>query len=77
MDILRKDFPAIVLEDQDCFSDEKQTAVLLELLSDKEAVSTLRKKWELEPERDSEDKWNDVKREAGKRQSSSKVVVLC
>ena len=74
MAILRAEFPTVILQDEDCFASGEQTEVLLHLLSDKEVVTRLRKKWDLDPERSSQDKWDDIKKEANSRPSNNKVV---
>ena len=74
MAILRAEFPTVILQDEDCFASGEQTEVLLHLLSDKEVVTRLRKKWDLNPERSSQDKWDDIKKEANSRPSNNKVV---
>lgn len=58
----RTEFSRLVLADQDCFANEAQSEVLLELLGDKEVASRLRKKWSDVP-KSSEDKWVDIRRE--------------
>ena len=58
----RTEFSRLVLSDQDCFANEAQSEVLLELLGDKEVSSRLRKKWAEAP-KGSEDKWADIIRE--------------
>ena len=72
--ISRKEFPNLILKDQDCFASEEQTSVLLELLGDKDVSSKLKKKW-LDDSKPSEEKWADVRRELtlkGKESSENK-----
>jgi DNA primase small subunit len=56
-------FTDLVLEDQDCFASEEGYETLLEFLPVPSIVSALRQKWEADPERSSDLKWQDLKKE--------------
>ncbi|OBZ67980.1 DNA primase small subunit [Grifola frondosa] len=56
-------FGDLILADQDCFASEEGWEALLHLIPDKTVVENLRKKWTANPERSSEDKWDDLKKE--------------
>ncbi|KAH6914182.1 DNA primase catalytic subunit [Coprinopsis sp. MPI-PUGE-AT-0042] len=56
-------FTDLVLEDQDCFASEEGYETLLEFLPVPAIVSTLRQKWEADPGRSSDLKWQDLKKE--------------
>lgn len=64
------EFSDLILQDQECFASEEQCNVLCELLADREAVANLRKKWS-NGDKSSEEKWDDVKREAANKQNKS------
>ncbi|TFY65278.1 hypothetical protein EVJ58_g2066 [Rhodofomes roseus] len=53
----------LILEDQDCFAEEEGWETLLQLISEPSVTRRLRAKWEIKS-RSSEEKWEDVKREA-------------
>lgn len=62
LQIARSEFTGLVLQNQDCFSGEEQTNVLLELLGDADMSARLRRKWS-DADKSSEEKWDDVLRE--------------
>lgn len=60
LDILKDYFATAILEDQDPFASETQSAKLLSLLPDKALNDALRKKWDSSPDRPSTSKWADI-----------------
>ncbi|TFK25537.1 DNA primase catalytic subunit [Coprinopsis marcescibilis] len=56
-------FTDLILEDQDCFASESGYETLLEFIPNATVVSNLRNAWEKDPERSSEDKWEDLKQQ--------------
>ncbi|CAB11078.1 DNA primase catalytic subunit Spp1 [Schizosaccharomyces pombe] len=60
LNILKSAFVKIVLEDQDPWASKEGAENLLKLLPDKDLASALRKKWEVDPERSSKNKWSDI-----------------
>ncbi|KAH9836234.1 prim-pol domain-containing protein [Rhodofomes roseus] len=63
LESLRTIFHRLILEDQDCFAEEEGWETLLQLISEPSVTRRLRAKWEIKS-RSSEEKWEDVKREA-------------
>lgn len=59
--LLQGIFPALILQDQDCFSGEAGSEELLALLPASPQVESLRNKWKADPDRSSEQKWDDIK----------------
>jgi DNA primase small subunit len=66
-------FGDIILMDQDCFASEEGWEALLQLIPDKSAAETLRRKWTANSGRSSEEKWDDVKEEARKADKEKRV----
>jgi len=64
-------FGDLILADQDCFVSQEGWESLLHLIPDKAMVETLRKKWTIDTERSSEDKWGDIKKEVKKYEKQS------
>ncbi|PFH52041.1 hypothetical protein AMATHDRAFT_140971 [Amanita thiersii Skay4041] len=54
-------FVSLILMDQDCFRSEKGYEALLQMIPDTNTVDALKKKWAVNPEKSSEDKWQDFK----------------
>ncbi|ETW77931.1 hypothetical protein HETIRDRAFT_441443 [Heterobasidion irregulare TC 32-1] len=54
-------FGDLILADQDCFKKDEAWEELLELIPDKTVVAELRRKWDRDENRSSEDKWADLK----------------
>lgn len=54
-------FGDLILTDQDCFKKDEAWEELLELIPDKTVVAELRRKWNRDENRSSEDKWADLK----------------
>ncbi len=52
-------FHELVLEDQDVFASEEGWKALLQLIPDNDVRNNLEEKWELNPGRSSENKWED------------------
>ncbi|KAI0941984.1 hypothetical protein AcW1_009677 [Taiwanofungus camphoratus] len=59
-------FGELVLGDQDCFVSNEGWEALLHLIPDNSIVKKLRDEWTDSPERSSDDKWNDLKKEIKK-----------
>ena len=59
LDILRRKFHGIIVEDQDCFAQEDGWETLLQLLPDSDDVRQLRKRWEVKP-LSSVEKWREL-----------------
>ncbi|KAG8931991.1 hypothetical protein FRC03_005290 [Tulasnella sp. 419] len=68
---LLRPFEEVILNDQRCFDERSGWETLLELIPDKSIASTLREKWEKEPNRPSAKKWRDLQNQA----SGSAVMV--
>ncbi len=71
LDYLRTIFGALVLSNQDCFRSTEGYEELLKAIPDSRVVDTMRTKWAASPSRSSEDKWNDLLKQAQKSQSVS------
>jgi len=69
-------FGDIILMDQDCFASEEGWEALLQLIPNKSTAESLRRKWTANSDRSSEDKWEDVKEEARKADTSLRVGFL-
>ena len=54
-------FPLLILQDQDCFAGETGAEELLALLPGGTQAEPLRKKWTADPDRSSEEKWDDLR----------------
>ena len=63
--MLQPVFHDLILEDQDCFASEEGWQALLHLIPDKDVVKNLQEMWEDDPDRSSEDKWQDLEDEIG------------
>ena len=66
-------FPLLILQDQDCFAGEAGAEELLSLLPGGAQVDPLRKKWKADPDRSSEEKWDDLRNQVkihGKKTAS-------
>lgn len=63
MDHLAAIFSDLILADQNCFGFEEGYETLLQHIPDSRVVESLRKKWQKDPARSSEDKWTDLKDE--------------
>ncbi|CCM00228.1 uncharacterized protein FIBRA_02256 [Fibroporia radiculosa] len=63
-DALVSVFSDTVLADQDCFGSKEGWEELLHLLPDQSMVARLQKEWIADSSRSSDDKWDDLKREA-------------
>ena len=61
IDLLQDIFPPLILQDQDCFAGEAGAEELLALLPANAQIEPLRKKWTANPDRSSEDKWDDIR----------------
>lgn len=71
-------FSSLILTDQNCFGSEEGYETLLKLIPDRGVVDNLRKKWEADPDKDSADKWEDLKLEVKRfeKGSSTRVSIL-
>lgn len=71
-------FSDLILDDQNCFGTLKGYEALLQLLPSASA-SNLREEWLSNPERDSRDKWSDLKAEVKRHEKGSgqRVRGLC
>ncbi|KAL4244430.1 DNA primase small subunit [Abortiporus biennis] len=58
---LAETFSELILADQNCFESEEGWKSLLHLVPDQKIVAELTKQWERDPDRSSEDKWDDLK----------------
>jgi len=58
INLLQEMFPPLILQDQDCFAGEAGAEELLALLP---ANEPLRNKWAANPDRSSEQKWDDIR----------------
>ncbi|RPD54946.1 prim-pol domain-containing protein [Lentinus tigrinus ALCF2SS1-7] len=65
--MLQPVFHDLILEDQDCFASEEGWQALLHLIPDKDIVKSLQELWEDNPDRSSEDKWQDLEDEIEKK----------
>ncbi|EEB98752.1 hypothetical protein MPER_01689, partial [Moniliophthora perniciosa FA553] len=54
-------FGDLILRDQDCFGSESSYEALLQLIPDSKVVQNLREIWSNDPQKSSEEKWNDFK----------------
>ena len=61
INLLQGIFPPLILQDQDCFAGEAGAEELLALLPAGGQLEPLRKKWKADPNRSSEEKWDDIK----------------
>lgn len=61
--MLQPVFHDLILDDQDCFASEEGWQALLHLIPDKDVVKNLQEMWEDDPDRSSEDKWQDLEDE--------------
>lgn len=61
IDLLQEIFPPLILQDQDCFAGEAGAEELLALLPASAQIESLRKKWTADPDRSSEEKWDDIR----------------
>ncbi|KAF9467308.1 hypothetical protein BDZ94DRAFT_1185702 [Collybia nuda] len=66
LDHLAAIFSDLILADQNCFGSEEGYETLLQQVPDSRIVGDLRKKWQKDPTRSSEDKWMDLKEEIKK-----------
>ena len=75
-------FHDLILADQNCFASEEGWQALLHLIPDKEVVGNLKERWEDDPGRSSEDKWQDLedeiaeKRGKGPRNAQVSLAVI-
>ncbi|KAI0717018.1 prim-pol domain-containing protein [Earliella scabrosa] len=65
--LLEPVFHDLILADQNCFASEEGWQALLHLIPDKEVVGNLKEKWEDDPGRSSEDKWQDLEDEIAEK----------
>ncbi|KAI0045024.1 prim-pol domain-containing protein [Auriscalpium vulgare] len=65
-------FSNLILADQDCFKSDDGWEELLTLIPDKDVAKVLRRKWNDDEDRSSEDKWDDLKSEVGKYAKTSR-----
>ena len=63
LDYLKQVFTELILDDQECFREEKGWEELLQLIPDHSIVDDLRRDWSKDPHRPSADKWEDLKHE--------------
>jgi DNA primase small subunit len=63
VDQLSELFPALILQDQDCFRGEAGWKELLQLVPDSKVVEKLEQKWARSADRSSDDKWDDLRAE--------------
>ncbi|KNZ77777.1 DNA primase small subunit [Termitomyces sp. J132] len=63
VDLLKETFSDLILSDQNLFASKEGYETLLEQIPDSKTVSHLRAKWTDDPDRSSEDKWQDFKKE--------------
>ncbi|KAI0754234.1 prim-pol domain-containing protein [Daedaleopsis nitida] len=70
--VLEPVFHDLILVKQNCFASEEGWQALLHLIPDKDIVANLREKWESEPDRSSEDKWQDLEDEIGEKRGKSR-----
>lgn len=61
IDLLQGIFPPLILQDQDSFAGEAGAEELLSLLPANAQIEPLRKKWTADPDRSSEQKWDDIR----------------
>ncbi|KAI0698065.1 prim-pol domain-containing protein [Cerioporus squamosus] len=73
--MLQPVFHDLILEDQDCFASEEGWQALLHLIPDKDVVKNLQEKWEDEPDRSSEDKWQDVEDEIERKKGKGSAIL--
>ena len=59
--LLQEIFPPLILQDQDCFAGEAGAEELLALLPASAQIEPLRKKWSANPDKTSEEKWDDIR----------------
>ena len=59
--LLQEIFPPLILQDQDCFAGEPGAEELLALLPPTVKIEPLRKKWSANPDKSSEEKWDDLR----------------
>lgn len=77
-------FTDLILADQNPFESDKGYETLLELIPDAngkldkitQMKETLRRNWSEDPDRSSEDKWDDLRAQARKFEKGSKERVL-
>lgn len=70
-------FPPLILQDQDCFAGEAGAEELLALLPASAQVEPLRKKWTTDPDRSSEEKWDDIRNQVKIHGKKSAPGVSC
>ncbi|KAF9559887.1 prim-pol domain-containing protein [Agrocybe pediades] len=68
LEYLKKVFGGLILDNQNCFKSEDGYEELLKNIQDSSIASSLRKKWESNPIRSSQDKWNDLLKIVHKQQ---------
>ncbi|KDQ53280.1 hypothetical protein JAAARDRAFT_197450 [Jaapia argillacea MUCL 33604] len=68
-------FGDLILADQDCFKSDDGWEDLLHLIPDKNIAEILRRKWNKDDGRSSEDKWDDLKSEIKKTDKGSPTRV--
>ncbi|KAI0367395.1 prim-pol domain-containing protein [Pilatotrama ljubarskyi] len=66
-------FHSLVLADQNCFESEEGWDALLHLVPENAIVNDLREKWEDQPGRSSEDKWQDLEDAIAERARAKNV----
>ena len=64
-------FHDLILADQDCFATEEGWKALVQLVPDHAVSSSLRERWEEEPDKSSEDKWEDFLAEVNEKRGKS------
>ncbi|ESK91033.1 dna primase small subunit [Moniliophthora roreri MCA 2997] len=64
-------FSDLILRDQDCFGSESGYEALLQLIPDSKVVQSLRENWSNDPQRSSEEKWDDFKNQIKKYSKGS------
>jgi DNA primase small subunit len=61
--VLNKQFANLILLDQECFMSQQGWEELLQLVPNQSVVATLKREWERDPDRSSDDKWTDLQRQ--------------
>ena len=75
--MLQPVFHDLILDDQDCFASEEGWQALLHLIPDKDVVKNLQEMWEDDPDRSSEDKWQDVEDEIERNERKKGKGSVC
>jgi DNA primase small subunit len=76
LDVLSSHFADLILQDQECFMSQKGWEELLQLVPNQSVVATLKREWEKDPERSSDAKWADLRRQwKAMRETSDHVSI--